>query len=137
MRRTRPLTAVLMAWAALWLMAGLAQAQMLVQRPFPQNALRGEITFGTPPEVLLNDRPARLAPGSRIRGLNNMLVMSATLVGQRAVVNYTLEPTTGLVHDVWLLRSDEVDPRKPWPTTVEEQRSWAFDPAAQAWTPRR
>ncbi len=120
-----------------WLAAGAAHAQNLVQRTFPQAALRGEITFGTPPEVRVNDQPARLSPGARIRGRDNMLVMSATLVGQRAVVNYRLEPTTGLVHEVWLLRDDEADPRKPWPTTLEQQRTWLFDPVAQTWTPRR
>ena len=34
-----------------------------VQRNFTAKALRGEIVFGTPPEVKLNGKPARLAPG--------------------------------------------------------------------------
>jgi hypothetical protein len=135
---------VALRWLAPWLIVAFgllsvaaAHAQALVQRPFPATALRGTMTFGTPPEVLINEVPARLAPGVRIRGGNNLLVMSATLVGQRALVHYTLEPISGLVLDVWLLRDDEVDPRKPWPTTVEEQRTWSFDPVSQTWTPRR
>ena len=103
-----------------------------VQRGFPQNALRGTIEFGTPPQVKLNGKPARLAPGSRIRGQNNMLEMSASLVGAKAVVNYTID-TSGLVKDVWLLRTEEVA-RKPWPETPEQAQSWQFDPVAQTWT---
>ena len=118
----------LLAFAA---MASTAHAQ--VQRNFPQNALRGEIAFATPPAITLNRVAAQLAPGARIRGLDNMLVMSGTLVGQRAVVNYTLEPGTGLVKDVWILRSDEAA-RRPWPTTPEQAASWSFDPVAQVWT---
>ena len=103
-----------------------------VQRNFPQNALRGVITFGAPPHVLLNGKPAQLAPGARIRGLNNMLVMSGEAVNVKATVNYTFENTTGLIKDVWLLRPEEIA-RKPWPETLAEAQAWQFDPAAQAW----
>jgi hypothetical protein len=102
-----------------------------VQRNFPATALRGEITFGQPPEVLVNGLPARLAPGIRIRGLNNLLVMSGTLIGQKAVVNYTVDPL-GLVLDVWIL-TDTERAKQPWPTTAKEAQSWAFDPIAQVW----
>jgi hypothetical protein len=102
-----------------------------VQRPFPQDALRGEIAFSAPPEIKLNGKPARLAPGSRIRNANNMLEMSGALVGQRLVVNYTVD-TSGLVKDVWLLRPDEAA-KKPWPTTAAQAQTWSFDPAAQVW----
>lgn len=103
-----------------------------VQRNFPQNALRGTITFGAPPHVQLNGKPAQLAPGARIRGLNNMLEMSGALVNVKATVNYTLEDTSGLVKDVWLLRTEEIA-RKPWPETPEQARTWQFDPVAQTW----
>jgi hypothetical protein len=102
------------------------------QRNFPQNALRGTIAFGAPPLIELNGKPARLAPGARIRGLDNMLVMSGAVVSLKATVNYTFENTTGLVKDVWLLRPEEIA-RKPWPETVAEAQTWQFDPAAQAW----
>jgi hypothetical protein len=106
-----------------------------VHRNFPANALRGEISFGQPPEVLVNGQPARLAPAARIRGLNNLLVMSGALMGQqRVVVNYVLDPL-GLVQDVWIL-TDAERAKRPWPTTAKEAQSWSFDPIAQVWTQR-
>ncbi len=110
--------------------ASSAAAQ--VQRNFPQNALRGVITFGGPPQVLLNGKPAQLAPGARIRDLNNMIVMSGAVINLKATVNYTFENAGGLIKDVWLLRPEEIA-RKPWPETMAEAQTWQFDPAAQAW----
>jgi len=115
---------------ALVLASGGAVAQT-VQRQFPANALRGEIIFGQPPEALLNGLPARLAPAARIRGLNNLIVMSGALVGQKAVVHYVLD-SSGLLKDVWILTDRELA-RKPWPATATEARSWKFDPVAQVW----
>ena len=110
-------------------LAAPASAQMV--RAFPQDALRGVVTFGPPPHVLLNGKPAQLAPGARIRGQDNMLQMSGALVNVKAIVHYTIE-TNGLVKDVWLLRPEEIA-RKPWPETLAEAQTWQFDPAAQAW----
>ena len=107
-----------------------AAAQM--QRNFPAKALRGEVVFGTPPEIRLNGKPARLAPGARIRDQNNMLLMSGTLVGGKAVVNYTTE-LEGMLLDVWILTPAEAA-RKPWPTSEKEALAWQFNPDAQAWT---
>lgn len=112
------------------MLAPAAQAQLA--RPFPSNALRGELVVTQPPEVLLNGQAARLSPGSRIRGQNNMLQLSGGLVGQKLVVNYTLDPL-GLVHNVWVLTDDE-KARQPWPTTPEQARQWRFDAGAQTWT---
>lgn len=103
-----------------------------VQRNFPQNALRGTIVFGTPPQIQLNGKPALLAPGARIRGQNNLLEMSGALVGARATVNFTID-AAGAVKDVWLLRTDEIAVR-PWPETLEQAQAWQFDPTAQTWT---
>ena len=116
--------------AALFASALPAVAQM--QRHFPANALRGELVVLQPPEAVLNGSPARLAPGARIRGENNLLVVSGALVNQRLVVHYTLD-TTGLLQDVWVLTAAELA-RRPWPTTPEQARTWVFDPAAQAWS---
>ena len=121
---------VLAALAAL-MIAVPALAQ--VQRFFPQTALRGEIAIGDFPQILLNGQAAQLAPGSRIRNPDNLLATPASLSGQRFVAHYTLEPTTGLVMEVWVLRSDELA-RRPWPRTPQESASWQFDPAAQAWS---
>jgi hypothetical protein len=124
---TRCVAALLLALV----LAGSAHAQT-VQRNFPATALRGEISFGQPPEVLVSGQPARLAPAARIRGLNNMIVMSGALVGQRAVVNYVIE-STGLVQDVWIL-TDVERKKQPWPTNAKDARAWSFDPIAQIWT---
>ena len=79
-----------------------------VQRNFTAKALRGEVVFGTPPEVTLNGKPARLAPGARIRDENNLLLMSGALVGRKLVVNYTTE-LEGMLLDVWILSRSEMD----------------------------
>ena len=122
---------VLMATLGL-AMAGLVSAQ--TTRPFPAHALRGALVVVQPPEVQLNGQAARLAPGSRIRGADNMVQLSGTLVGAKLLVHYTLDPI-GLVHDVWVLTPDEAA-RKPWPATPEQAQAWLFNPAAQAWSKR-
>jgi hypothetical protein len=132
-RPSKPLVRALFALfvASVLTLCGVASAQQ-AQRNFPQNALRGELTVTQPPELLLNGAPARLAPGARIKGGGNLLVMSGAIVGQKLAVNYTLD-THGLVKDVWLLREDELA-RKPWPRSAGEAARWAFDPIAQTWT---
>jgi hypothetical protein len=109
-----------------------AWAQTVVQRGFPANALRGEISFGQPPDVQVNGQAARLSPAARIRGTNNLLVMSGALVGQKAVVNYVVDPL-GLVKDVWIL-TDAERKKQPWPTSAKDAQAWSFDPVAQVWT---
>jgi hypothetical protein len=103
-----------------------------VQRNFSAKALRGEVVFGTPPQVTLNGKPARLAPGARIRDANNMLLMSGTLVGGKAVINYTTE-LEGMLQDVWILNPAEAA-RKPWPSTDQEAQTWLFNVDNQTWT---
>src|SRR6185503_5907193 len=115
-----------------FVLPGHAWAQNVVQRGFPATALRGEISFGQPPEVLLNGQPARLSPAARIRGTNNLLVISGALMGQKAVVNYVIDPL-GLVQDVWIL-TDAERAKQPWPTKAADARAWSFDPVAQIWT---
>jgi hypothetical protein len=118
------LTAALIAAAPF-----VAQAQVV--RNFPQNALRGQIIVTAPPEITLNGKAAQLSPGSRIKGQDNMIVMSGAAVGQKLVVNYTLDQY-GLVSDVWILRKEEI--AKRWPRTAAEAAQWSFDPVAQTWT---
>jgi hypothetical protein len=101
-------------------------------RNFTDKALRGEISFQQPPQVLINGSPARLAPGARIRGEDNLLKMSATLVGQRFVAFYTLD-SNGQLQDVWVLTAQE-RARQPWPTTPAQAHTWSFDVNAQRWT---
>ena len=102
------------------------------ERAFPRSALRGDIRFGQPPEVLLNGQPTRLGPAARIHGPDNLLVMSGGLIGQRGTVNYTFD-NAGLLKDVWLL-TDAEKAKKPWPATPQESQAWTFDAAAQVWS---
>ena len=118
-----------LAFAAAFLLSLPAAAQ--TQRNFPQNALRGAIVFGTAPEIALNGQPARLAPGSRIRDPDNMLLVPSAIHGGKFLVHYTID-TVGLVKDVWILTPAEAA-KKPWPTSPAEAQAWGFDPVAQVW----
>ena len=90
----------------------LASAQSANVRPFPPKAERGVMQITQPPEMLLNDKSDRLSPGARIRGANNMLVMSGALIGQPLTVNFVREPT-GQVHEVWILTEAEAALKLP------------------------
>ena len=82
-------------------------------RQFPAAALRGEMVMSSaPPVITLDGKPDRLSPGSRIRGTDNMLVMSGTLVNQTNVVNY-LRESAGNVHEVWILNPEEIKLKRP------------------------
>ena len=114
------------------LFIAVAPASAQVQRNFPAEALRGALVVENAPEITLNGTPARLAPGARIRGQNNMLAMSGAIAGQRLLVHYTFD-MNGHIKDVWILTPEEAA-RQPWPTTPQQAASWSFDSAAQAWT---
>jgi hypothetical protein len=125
------------ALPTLWGLASLLvalTASAQTTRNFPATALRGSLVVTQPPEILLNGQPAFMSPGSRIRGENNLLQLSSTLVGQKLLVHYTLDPY-GLVHDVWILTPAEAA-RRPWPATPAEAQAWQFDADAQTWTRR-
>ena len=125
--RVRPLLLTACLCLALSCMSVTAQVQTAVQPTdalanLPPDAQRippisaksqyGVLRVVAPPEVLLNGKPARLSPGSRIRGTNNLMVMSGSLVGQDLKVRYTLEPL-GLVHEVWILTPREIAATPP------------------------
>ncbi len=120
--------ALLAAATVLCVQPAAAQAP----RNFPATALRGEIVITQPPELLVNRQPARLAPGARIRDMNNMLVMSGAAAGQRMAVHYTLD-LHGHVLEVWVLTAAELS-RKPWPSTPQEAAAWSFNFDAQTWS---
>jgi hypothetical protein len=102
------------------------------QRAFERNALRGELVVTAPPEAKLNGQPVRLSPGSRIRNPLNQIQLSGTVLGQKLLVNYTLDGF-GQVHDVWILSAEEAA-RQPWPKTAAEAQAWVFDPTMQRWS---
>ncbi len=81
-------------------------------RQFPKDAKRGELMVLTAPDIALDSKPDRLSPAVRIRDINNNLVLSGTLANQKLVVNY-LRDNTGLVHNVWVLNSEEIKQKMP------------------------
>jgi hypothetical protein len=93
-----------------------ASAQSL-GREFPPGVTRGQLTVGMPPEVTLNGRAARLAPGARIRGTNNMLLMSAGLSGKTFPVVF-LRDASGALREVWLLSDAEIRDARLGPAQV-------------------
>jgi hypothetical protein len=97
----------LVAGMCVALVAGSALAQQrLIQ--IPPVAKRAEFTFLGGTDVLIDGRAnARLAPGVRIFGRDNLLVMWGALSGSH-VVRFTIEETTGLVMNVWLLTDEEI-----------------------------
>ena len=113
------------------LVAG-APAQAELPRNFPADALRGDLQVLQPPEALLNGEPVRLAPGARIRGENNLLLVTGVLAGRRHVVHYRLD-LNGQIGELWLLTDAERAVR-PWPVSLREAQTWSFDPLAQTWT---
>ena len=131
-RATLPALAFALAAATTTLLPASAIAQ--AHRNFPQTALRGVIAFTSPSDATLNTKPIRLAPGARIHGVDNMLVMSGTLAGQRFAANYTLEPN-GMLYEIWLLSKEEAKV-EPWPQTPQQAAAWSFDYAAQKWIAR-
>jgi len=101
-------------------------------RYFPATALRGELLVLQTPDVILNGKPARLAPGSRVKGDNNLLQQPASLMGQKLVVHYTVDPQ-GLLMDVWVLNAAELA-NKTWPRSREEAARLQFEPGTQTWS---
>ena len=114
------------------LLALFAALPVHAQRLFERTALRGELVVVAPPEARLNGQPLRLAPGARIRNPQNMLQLSGSLLGQKLLVNYTLDGF-GQVRDVWILSAAEAA-RQPWPTAAVEAQTWVFDPVNQQWS---
>ena len=103
---------VLTLWAtALFGLCAQAGAQVNA-RPFPPNAERAAMVVTNPPIIQLNGRPERLSPGARIRGQNNLLQLSGSLVGQNLLVNFVRNPS-GEIHEVWILTEVEAALKLP------------------------
>jgi hypothetical protein len=83
-------------------------------RPFPPKAQRGEMQMTNPPDMLIDGKPERLSPGARIRGTNNMVVMSGAIIGPTFTINYVRE-SHGLIHEVWILNATEAQTPLPAP----------------------
>ena len=106
-RWNRPAKAFLLLCALHLYGQGTPQAfAQSLAREFPAGVNRGLMVVGMPPDVTINGRPARLSPGARIRGTNNMLLMSAGLSGQTFPVVY-LRDASGALREVWILNDAE------------------------------
>ena len=87
------------------LVAGAALAQG-IQRSAPKDVVLARMTVGATPQITLDGKPDRLSPGSRIRDVNNMLVLPGSIAGKTLPVVYRRD-AAGLVHEVWQLTDDE------------------------------
>ena len=94
-----------MFFIALAVFAGLASAQG-IRREAPKDVVLGKMVVTAPPQITLDGKPDRLSPGSRIRDLNNMIVLSGGLVGKTLPVVYKRD-SAGLVHEAWILTDAE------------------------------
>ncbi len=111
MMRLRPFAQALGLVTILFALSPLSYAQDGV-RNFPPAAKRGVLQAANAPAVILNGRAARLAPGARIHGTNNMLMVSGALGDQPLVVNYVMGQM-GLVQEVWVLNATEAQVPMP------------------------
>lgn len=129
------LRAGLLATLAFTALAASAQTVTVptdsLHRQFPESARRGVLIVKNPPEVLMDGKPARLSPGSRIRGTNNLIVPATQLIGQTLFVNYTRE-LQGMVHDVWILTPEEESQQRAGNRDpVIRNYQFASDPSSQ------
>ena len=85
------------------LVQGLASAQ---SRGIPDNANRGYIGHIADQIVRIDGREMRLAPGSIIRGTNNLIIVPAALPPGESVADYVIDGN-GQVIRVWLLTPEE------------------------------
>ena len=109
-----------------------APASAQTVRSFPPNTLRGVVIFGDSPNITLNGKAAQLSPGSRIRGADNMAVMPPAIAGAKLLVHYTVDVGATRAKDIWILTPAEAA-IKPWPATLEEARTWIWNPTTQSW----
>ena len=104
--KSRVKTAFAAVLAGLTLTFALGASAQGIKRDAPKDVVLGKIVVTAPPEITLDGKPDRLSPGSRIRDLNNMLVLSGTVVGKTLPVVYRRD-AAGLVHEAWILTEDE------------------------------
>lgn len=109
-RCTKPLIASLFIAVSALMTGALAvfPSEAQAQRLFPQKVQRGKITFVNTREVMLNDRPERLAPGVVVRNERNTIALTGSLRGNSYTVNYLRDPM-GLVREVWILTPAEAE----------------------------
>lgn len=95
-----------LAPALLGLALAMPVAAQTLVREAPRDVTPARMAVTTPPDITLDGTAARLSPGSRIRDVRNMLVLSGSLAGQTVPVVYRKDGL-GLVHEVWILTEAE------------------------------
>jgi hypothetical protein len=71
-------------------------------RQFPPNAQRGVMEVLQGQDILIDSKPERLSPGARIRGPQNTLVMTGSIIGERYMVNFVRDAYNN-IHQIWVL----------------------------------
>ena len=104
--RSRVGTAFAAVLAGLFLTFALGAFAQGMRREAPKDVVLGKMTVNLPPQITLDGKPDRLSPGSRIRDLNNMIVLSGGLTGKTFPVVYRRD-AAGLVHEAWILTDAE------------------------------
>lgn len=104
--KSRVGTAFAAVLAGLLLTFAIGAAAQGIRREAPKDVVLGKMVVTAPPEITLDGKPDRLSPGSRIRDLNNMIVLSGGLVGKTLPVVYKRD-AAGLVHEAWILTDEE------------------------------
>jgi hypothetical protein len=93
------------ATTALVAITPAAHAQS-VAREVPADVRYARMQVLQTPVILLDEQPARLSPGARIRNPMNLLLLPASITGHSLPVVFRRDPA-GLVHEVWVLTEAE------------------------------
>lgn len=93
-------------------LSGNALVQQTQTRNFPPASVYGTVVFGESGAATIGRKSLRTAPGLRIFDTQNRLVFAHSLSGQKIQARYLIEPSTGLLHTVWILSPHEIPPRK-------------------------
>jgi hypothetical protein len=80
-----------------------AVAQM---RTLPLDTERGVIRHIEGPDVTVDGKSARLAPGATIRNRDNLIIVPASLPAEGARAEYVRD-AQGMIFRVWLVTSEE------------------------------
>ena len=93
-------------------------------RTFPEQAKRGTLAILSTVDAEIDGKPVRMAPGMRLLSPQNSLVMLHSVVGKQYVVNFRIEPSTGMLHTAWILNKAEIALPRPG---SGEQRNFRFE----------
>jgi|APDOM4702015191_1054821.scaffolds.fasta_scaffold06684_4 hypothetical protein len=90
----------------LFLLAMFVATLAMAERTFPGTSKRGDLNSAEFPYVQIGKDVIKLAPGAKIYDDKNQLVMP-TRLPQKAPIRYSIEASTGLVLNIWLLSPEE------------------------------